>query len=252
MNIHKVKQTCLRLIMTACIFFTLNAAQPVVTKNMRTEYMHNWAGYIATGNVFRSVTAQWAVPALNCHKTPNAFAYQWAGMDSYTNKTLEQAGTGEYCMRGRQAWAFAWYAMLGGTHGKFKSMFTVHTGDIMQSSVTYTGAALYNLTVTDTTTKHAFTTSQHCNAAICQHDSAEIISEGYRLTPWYSGLADYGHTTFIGAGITAMDGTSSGLVNADWALVRLYQRLSLSSRIIAYPTLTLSGSSFTNIWQSEN
>jgi hypothetical protein len=68
----------------------------------------NWSGYAVTGSDFTSAEGSWEVTAVNCSKTPNAYAAMWVGIDGYSSSTVEQTGTLAYC-NGSTPVYYAWY-----------------------------------------------------------------------------------------------------------------------------------------------
>lgn len=167
-------------------------------------YSSTWAGYVATGNTFRSVTATFTVPAIACPSAGDNTVYQWAGLDGLFSDTVEQSGVAEWCPPGYpvQYEAFADMYPAGATW-----LFTVKPGDTVTASTVYDVATgKFQLKVTDATSGASKTVSVAC-AAVCARSSAEVISEGYQgYEP------QFGQVTF--SNIAISDGST--LLDSGW------------------------------------
>ena len=145
----------------------------IISEHAGTIDSGNWAGYAATGRIFRDISATYQVPSVNCTTTPNAFAYQWIGLDGLSNSTVEQDGVAGYCQSGTPTY-FAWSEMYP---AGVVIQFYLDPGDAVTSAVRYSGGT-FTLSMTDLTSGQSFSQAGTC-AGACDRSSAEVISEGY-------------------------------------------------------------------------
>jgi hypothetical protein len=152
----------------------------------------NWSGYVVNGanGSVTDVKGSWSVPAVvagpNCG---SSYSAAWIGIDGDTDGTVEQCGT-EQDSSGRM---YAWYEMYPKGSA---AVYSVNAGDQMAAEVKY-GATpgKFTLTITDTTTRQSYTTTQ--KLAQAQRNSAEWIMEA----PWSGGvlpLAEWSSFGFSG------------------------------------------------------
>jgi hypothetical protein len=130
---------------------------------------YNWSGYAdaSSPGTFTAVSATWREPATPC--TPEQrLVSTWAGLDGYSDQTVEQAGTMAYCFEGQVTY-YTWYELYPA--GTVVVGSTVRPGDLISASVIRSGSS-YTLTVTDhNSPANSFTTVQSCSS--CQNSSAE-------------------------------------------------------------------------------
>ena len=183
----------------------------------------NWSGYVALpkkggSKTFNSVTAQYAVPSVNCSVTgsSDAFAYHWVGLDGWTDGTVEQDGVADFCVGGTPEY-YAWYEMFP---AGITLVFAVSPGDDISSSVTYAPATgAYTLSLTDRTSGHSFVQSAKCAAAgTCHNSSAEVITEGYPSGAWV-GTADFGAEFYLAATATDAAGVTGSFTDSAWTAI---------------------------------
>ncbi|MGO9079072.1 MAG: G1 family glutamic endopeptidase [Streptosporangiaceae bacterium] len=200
--------------------------QPIMNKKVTgaapggiTQYTSgNWAGYAAlTGNSttsFKSVTAQFEVPAVNCSKTGSgySFAYHWVGLDGFSDSTVEQTGIADLCEAGSPVYD-AWWETYP---GPITLTVSVNPGDMIFASVTWNGSA-YVMKETDVTqgTTLVNVTEPCQSGSTCSRSSAEVITEGYPSSPWL-GTADYGRAIYDGMKVVNQAGTTGGITNGAW------------------------------------
>ena len=166
--------------------------KPIV--KLRHGTSSNWSGYAAYGSSgsFSNVSASWQQPAVSCN-SQNTYSSYWVGLDGYNTSTVEQLGTEADCSSGSASY-YAWFEMYP-RWGYYINM-SVHPGDNLSASVTYSGAGRYTLKLADTTTGQSFKTVQKLASA--RRASAEAIVEA----PWNSGtlpLANFGTANFSNA-----------------------------------------------------
>jgi hypothetical protein len=76
----------------------------------------NWSGYAATGGAgaLSSVSASWVEPT--GHGTSGSqYSSFWAGLDGYSNSTVEQTGSEVDCSASTPVY-YAWWEMCGTSH----------------------------------------------------------------------------------------------------------------------------------------
>jgi hypothetical protein len=222
-----------------------------------------WTGYIATPASdgvasFDRVQASYTVPTADCAATPNTFAYQWVGLDGYSDSTIEQDGVGVICS-GTTPDYFSWYEMYP---SGLQEQFAVTPGDTITSSVVYSPATQdYTLALTDTTSDQSFSLAEACpSGSTCDNSSAETNSEGYYSDGTFTGTTDFGTETFsdirLGGTTAAGKQKTGALKNSGWGLLKA-QALGQSGKADAKAgAITQAGtpsrSSFTVTWLRAN
>src|SRR6266849_161834 len=123
----------------------------------------NWSGYGVDTNfnspanyAFTSVSGSWIVPTVT--GTNTAYSSNWVGIDGFSSSTVEQLGTEQDTTAAGSKYS-AWYEMYP-AYPVTLSM-TIHPGDSMTASVTYTGSATdssgtFTLTITNNTYPQLF------------------------------------------------------------------------------------------------
>jgi Peptidase A4 family len=164
----------------------------------------NWSGYAVTGGTYRTVSAHWKQPAVNCSITPTGWSSFWVGIDGDTSNTVEQTGTEADCSSGRPVYS-AWYEM----YPKFPKTYAdaVSAGDSFTASVTTNGSGSFTLTLSDATKGWSHTTSARLRSA--RLASAEVIAEAPSSSGGVLPLADFGSVAFSGATVNGSVLTSS-------------------------------------------
>lgn len=200
----------------------------------------NWSGYAVSGfGPYRSVSATWQQPAVNCAKTPTGWSSFWVGLDGDTTSTVEQTGTEADCSSGSPVY-YAWYEM----YPKFPTQYAapVSSGDTFNGSVTYLGNGSFRLTLSDLTEGWTEQTTQRLKSA--KLGSAEVIAEAPSSSGGVLPLADFGT---IGFGSATVNGST--LTNSTPGLDPITM-VSRSGAVEAKPS-GISGGSFTDSWYSQ-
>jgi len=185
----------------------LHGTVPIIKTRESTST--NWSGYAAeksisspTNGFVKSVKGTWTAPTLTCDSSKDTYSSVWVGIDGYSSSSVEQLGTEHDCVSGKQQ-DYAWFEMYPKPAYLITGM-TIHSGDVLTASVTYTANNKFTLTMTDTTTGKSFTTTQRSNAA---RSSAEWIVEA----PWSGGvlpLANFGTVSISKAQFTDSSGVT--------------------------------------------
>jgi hypothetical protein len=165
----------------------------------------NWSGYSVHGaGTYRSVSATWTQPAVDCARTPRGWSAFWVGLDGDTTNTVEQTGTDADCSSGKPLY-YAWYEM----YPKFPFNYAnpVAPKDQLSASVSYLGSGSFRLTLSDTTQHWSQTTTQRLKSA--KLGSAEVIAEAPSGSGGVLPLADFGTVGFAEASVNSSPLTGS-------------------------------------------
>jgi hypothetical protein len=214
------------------------ATNPKVVQILQGPRVHvqeststNWAGYAVeqnatvnattgelyggTAGVVTNVTGTWVVPSVTGSKKSTAYSSVWVGIDGYDSGTVEQIGTEQDWIHGRQYY-YAWFEMY--PNPGYRILAPVKPGDTITAEVQYTGGQ-FVLTISDSPSKGkrgwTFSTTQPDFASPAVRDSAEWIVEapsslsGGQLQTLP--LADFGTVHFSGA--QAMLGGVTGSIS---------------------------------------
>jgi hypothetical protein len=156
------------------------------TDRERNVWSAYWSGYALNGGTFTTATASWVQSAIRCTKTKLAADVDsWAGLDGFTDKTVEQTGTEARC-HGTRADYFPWYEMYPRAPVTIRK--PVKPGDLLTSTVTHTGGTDYRLTLKDATQGWTNTVTRSLAA---HNSSAEAIVEDSSQS-----LANFGTESF--------------------------------------------------------
>lgn len=220
----------------------------------------NWAGYAAVACdlcALRYSAATWTVPAVSCPDSvigSNGLAYvsEWAGLDGFTDGTVEQTGVSAYCTSSTADPAYyAWYEMYPLGPVTFGG---ISPGDVVSASVFYSAVNdNYQLTLTDQSTGGVIATTQACPAS-CDNASAEVITEDPGgAVPGGINLADFGRIDYSGLRVTSRIGVRGdyGPSNGFW----FPQSVTMvnGSDVLAYPGGTTDGgAAFPVFWNASS
>ncbi len=208
----------------------------------------NWAGYAAnrSGTTFRSVSAAFFVPYVDCSAASPSYSSHWVGLDGLGSSSVEQLGVEADCS-GSAPQYYAWYEM----YPKPVSVaFQVSAGNAVQASVTYQRSTRkFVLMLRDTTNGMHFTRTLQCAAKVCLRSSAEVISEAPSngsgaILP----LADYRAASFSSISVATSSGHRSGLTSRYWNTYQIVGVGDSSHELAAQPTSLFQGQAFSNYW----
>jgi hypothetical protein len=181
---------------------------------LSTVYSTNWSGYgaatnlstPATGSV-TAVSGSWVVPTVTGPRRGTDYSSAWVGIDGLSDDTVEQIGTEQDVSNG-SAHYDAWWEMYSSGIGQPEQVisgFTIKPGDSISASVQYTGSGNFVLTITDSTSKKSFATTQNTSATqspTASQNSAEWIVEAPTVGGRQASVADFGTITFTNASAT--------------------------------------------------
>lgn len=192
----------------------------------------NWGGYVAGGTSYKTVTATWVNPKVDC--SVKGIGSWWVGFDGYGTSTVEQIGVDADCTSGTLSYNPWWEMYPGDSHYFNKAA----AGDTMTATVVHNSGSSYTLKLSDST--QGWNKSFDASLDGAQNQGAEVIVE-----PVGSGggsvpdLPNFGTLTFTGA---TVDGKDLGSVSTSPLT------LSRGGTTLA-ETGKLSGSSFPMTWK---
>lgn len=198
-------------------------------------HSRNWAGYMATNGMYRSVRGTWVVPALGASGTGGVVG-MWVGIGGVTSSDLIQAGTNEEVTASGRLLANAWIETL--PQAARTIPLAVSPGNSVTASVSLQSAGRWLVRVTNNTTGRSYQQIISYNSL---QSSAEWIVEapviGRQLLP----LANFG-TVYFGGSTAVRNGSSLTIAQADGTPVDLVDRFG---QILAAPSaLGSDGASF--------
>lgn len=191
-------------------------AHMINASEQTAQASENWAGYVASGQSFSSVSGSWTEPTVNTNSGDGYSAF-WVGIGgtSQQSQALEQVGTSADVQNGQTTY-YAWYELVPNPETQLN--LAVHPGDHMTGKVTVNGDQVTVSLSDQTTGKSVTKTMQDSNV---DTSSAEWIAEapstesqdgsGYQTLP----LADFGQVTFTSASATA-GGHTGPISDPDW------------------------------------
>ena len=207
----------------------------------------NWAGYAATNpsRSFRSVTATFFVPYVNCAATPGTFSAHWVGLDGFDTSTVEQTGVLAACLGSSPSYA-AWYEMF--PRFPVYPHITVRPGDAIVVSVGYRKSSnRFVLSLADTSNGRHFSRSLACpGGSTCHRASAEIISEAPGSDGGILPLTDFRALSFAGVRLSDQSGFTGMLRAGKWTTARIVN--VGGGNVLDQPTQLFRGAAFDTYW----
>ncbi len=210
--------------------------RPIVPKSERISHPHipatpgkaipknqavstNWSGYVAANNLnnpaqnsVTSVSGSWIVPSVKSSNN-NTYCAIWIGIDGYASSTVEQLGTAHDCING-QVQHYAWIEMYpGGSYGI--NGFPVNPGDVISSSIVYSGNNVFTMQLNNDTQKVFFTVpTSYTTSASALRNSAEWIVEA----PYLNGILPLSNfvTAYLWGCNATINDALRALSNTSW------------------------------------
>jgi len=210
----------------------------------------NWAGYFAqntAGSVNHTVTSvsgTWVQPAVNCANGKTAIMVMWVGIDGATDLTVEQTGSLAQCVAGVASY-YVWWELYPKNAIQEIKTITVHAGDTITGSVTYSSATKkFTMEVADGASTFSKTATQKGTL----RNSAECIVErpGKSATALYS-LAKF--TTASFSSCTATISGSSGAIGTFPQVGSITMLGNNDKTVIAETSALTSNTAFTVTWK---
>jgi len=199
----------------------------------------NWAGYLATGGNYTSVSGAWTIPSFSGN-VGNVDA-TWVGIGGSANdqQDLIQMGTENQVLAGGRKVSLLFYEALP-QEAQIVSSVVVNPGDTVSASIVETSTNLWTLTFVDQTNGGHFSTTVSYES---QNNSAEWIEEdpldanSRSLIP----ITCFGAVQFSGASATR---NGSSLSLGALAAQPIEMTDTSYNSILAIPSVVAGGSSF--------
>lgn len=260
-SVTLVLATCLAALSLAAVGAPATAGavqhygRPIVRAGAGTQATTvslNWSGYAATSKKpFTYAHSTFVQPSITCTGDKNQWVSNWVGLDGWTSDTVEQDGTDAHCGGSDHMTPVyrAWYEMYPAGS---VNVFTVHPGDIIDTSVTYNSSGQFVLAVADLSTgKHASNTA---TCAECSRASAEWIIERPALCNnsetncFITELADFGTSTLQGDQAQVAGGNVKGVAGFTNYPIDMVDPVEGGGFISLDTVGPLNGKSFTATW----
>jgi len=208
----------------------------------------NWSGYnegvLSTGTPVSSISGTWVVPTATQHTAGQAEnSATWIGIGggcldtgcTATDSTLIQAGTEQDVAADGTASYSAWWEIIPAP--SISTSITVHPGDTINCSISYTVPEVWTISLTDVTDGQGFTQtvpypSDESTAEWIEETPTEIGTSGTGL----AALPNLGSVQFTNASV---NGSSANLQAADEV-----QLIDSNGDVIADPSAPVGGSAF--------
>ena len=214
----------------------------------------NWSGYAGaidiqnpTPGSVTAVTGSWLVPTL--HSSSNqTYSASWIGIDGLSNGTVEQIGTAQNWINGKQQ-NYAWFEMFPSAAYEI-SGFPVENGDSICAWINYLGDGVFQMTIENITKKIYFTVpTSYTTNPLAQRSSAEWIIEAPSSISGILPLADFGNETFTNCQ-AIIGGVRAPVVNNHWQCVEILMDTN-TNVIKAHPSTVYGGDSFNVTWERQ-
>jgi hypothetical protein len=153
----------------------------------------NWAGYVARGGGFASVTGTWTVPQPAASTTGAADA-AWIGIGGESTRDLIQAGTEEAMLGSGRVQYSAWIETLPQVSRTVP--LAVHAGDSVTVSIAEQQPGSWQIDFQNNTTGGTYSRTVQYTSS---HSSAEWIEEAPSGRGGMLPLDDFGSVTFTDA-----------------------------------------------------
>jgi peptidase A4-like protein len=174
----------------------------------------NWAGYVASGQRYLSVSSSWIVPWVTCLSNgADGTAAFWVGLDGFNTSTVEQTGIAVDCSSGNPH-LYAWWETFPQAPVVYGN--TVGIGDSVTATVTAISGSQVDLKLVDNSQGWTQNTIAATPAG-AGYDTAEIIAEAATNagTGSVETLPDYGVVPFTGSTIAGASLQSEGAFPVD-------------------------------------
>jgi Peptidase A4 family len=214
------------ILAAAAVLSAVSAATASADVASQAAVSGNWAGYVAGGTQFSSVSASWVEPTARCGSGQTYSAF-WVGLggsgqSSSVDQTdtqsssLEQTGTQADCNADGSADYYAWYELVPAAPVKFD--LAIHPGDHINAKVSVNGSNV-TMSLTDQTSGQSASKTAQLNSA--DTSSAEWIAEAPSACDGSGScqtlpLADFGTVQFTGASATA-NGHTGPVSDPSWS-----------------------------------
>jgi len=222
-----------------------------------TAVSSNWAGYVATGTRFSSVSGTWRQPTATCTSGRQTYSATWVGLGGYREgaSSLEQIGTDADCSRSGRPTYSSWLELLPADSVSLS--LKIRPGDQISASVTVRHRHV-TLRVRNLTTGKRFSTTRHAKSV--DVSSAEWIVEAPSLCSDKGGCQTLPLTNFGSVAVASASATAHGhtgqISDPAWSATELELRQSaFASRrglVSATPSSLSSTGAFTVSWGEQS
>ncbi|MDP9265079.1 MAG: G1 family endopeptidase, partial [Chloroflexota bacterium] len=200
-----------------------------------TGVSRNWAGYVATGGSFTSVSGTWTIAQPSA--TTAGIDATWVGIGGYGSDDLVQAGTQANVTRTGDIIYTAWIERL--PQAAQTVPLTVSGGDSVTVALTEQNSGQWLVSITNNATGKSYSTTIRYSST---HASAEWIEEAPSSGRGVVPLDDFGSVRFTSSS-ARMDGRDISIKDARGKPVTMADS---SGQALASPSsLGSDGSSFT-------
>jgi Peptidase A4 family len=214
MNRHRVLYT---FAVTAALAGAWAGTASAASVDTQTAVSQNWAGYVAGGTQFSSVSGSWVQPTAKCGSGQTYSAF-WVGIGGSSNQSsaLEQTGTQANCTADGGIEYYAWYELVPAAPVKLD--LAIKPGDHISAKVNVSGS---NVTVWMTNQTTGQSTTKTLQMDNPDTSSAEWIAEAPSACDGSGScqplpLADFGTVQFTSATATA-NGHTGTISDPNWS-----------------------------------
>lgn len=208
---------------------------PASNVGRELNHSNNWAGYVATGGTFTSVSGSWIVPQVNATGTSSDAT--WVGIGGTTSRDLIQTGTRAVVNSNGQVSYQAWYETLPANSRRIP--LTINPGDSITASIAQQSANQWAISLRDITTGQNYQANVTYASSL---SSAEWIEEMPVLGRSFIPLDNFGSVQFSALS-TVKDGTALTPAQANAQSIVMVNH---SGQALAQPSaLGSDGASFT-------
>lgn len=151
----------------------------------------NWAGYIATGGTYTSVTGSWVVPSVADASSDNVADATWVGIGGVQSQDLIQAGTEAIPDSDGTLSYQAWYETL--PQDSTAVPLSISPGDSVSVSITELSAGQWEISFDDATAGKTYVKTVAYNSSL---SSADWVEEMPVEVGGVIGLDDFGTINF--------------------------------------------------------
>ena len=188
---------------------------------------YNWAGYVATGSGYTSVSGSWQIPSVT--GPVNSADAAWIGIGGVSSADLIQAGTQTLVDSSGNAAYQAFYEIL--PNDSVTVNLPVRAGDVLYSSITQISTNQWQITLRNNTTGQSYqTTVQYASS----ENSVEWIEEMPSTSSGnYIPLDSFGSVSFTGDTVT-QNGTTYSIAQTDAQPLTMYE--TAGNQLLATPS----------------
>jgi hypothetical protein len=211
------KRILVTLAATAAVTGATAATASAATVAQQAAVSQNWAGYVAGGTQFSSVSGSWVQPSAKCGSGQTYSAF-WVGLggDGNQSSALEQTGTQADCTADGSADYYAWYELVPAAPVKLD--LAIKPGDHISAEVSVSGSNV-TVSLSDQTTGQSTTKTLQMDNP--DASSAEWIAEAPSACDGSGScqplpLSDFGTVQFTSATATA-NGHTGTISDPNWS-----------------------------------